>query len=651
VRPQIEGLEQRLALSVSTSLSGGQLLISTNNSDDVTLDHSGSFTFVNETAIPDAAITQGIQIEDGFSAVNIRATVKAVTADGESGITVGKAGNMQGILAPLSLGSDLSVTLDDSLDPIGRNVTMNVLNGVVSITGITGLPTATISFNESGGLFGDDLLRLTINGGSGGNTFNILNTPAAFEFLVGNVTETVLNAGIGNDTVNVLANSSSLLEIQAQTGSNTVNIGNGNLQGIQERVDVLNSRFTSLFVNGSAATSPQNVTMSVAGGFGKIVGLAPAEINYQVSSVGFMDVKAGSGGNTFTIEDTFRNGTTSNITRIDTGTGLDQVFVHRATGNLEIDGQNGGDLVNIGSALFPGGSLLGIQGNITITNQFSRTALFVNGAADAFPHTVTLAASGTLGEIRGLASGVIFYTPNDIRGINLNSGAGPDTFFVTSTAAPAPLTINGLGGDDTFIVGNSSNTLDEIRTPLTLNGNSGFDTLIVNDQGSTIGHFYGATTSTVTRQIGNTVTVNYSGIESLQLNRSTVPIVFGTDPFFAPQVKNLAFPKSIRAGRFAALSGRLVDRNKGDKLSLAVDWGDGSAPDQSAPNRRPFSRKHIYAKAGTYIVRAIWTDSTGQSNFLDLTLTVTPSHPRLSPFRFTTAHHGVRRSPAASVML
>src|SRR5262249_31165971 len=227
--------------------------------------------------------------------------------------------------------------------------------------------------------------------------------------------------------------------------------------------------------------------------------------------------------------------------------------------------------------------------------------------------------------------------PNDISLINLNGGSGNDTFFVDSTASPAPLQINGLGGNDTFIVGNNRNTLDEILTPLTLNGNSGFDTLIVNDQGSTVGRIYGVTTSTVTRLGGNAVTVNYSGIDALQLNRSTAPFTFNPDPFF-PQVKNLTLRGPSREGRSARLSGRLVDGDKGDVLSLAADWGDGSTPDRSAPNRKPFARTHRYAAPGDYHGRVIWTDSAGVSNFRDLRLTVAAAKPGAAPSGHARGH-------------
>jgi hypothetical protein len=48
---------------------------------------------------------------------------------------------------------------------------------------------------------------------------------------------------------------------------------------------------------------------------------------------------------------------------------------------------------------------------------------------------------------------------------------------------------------------------------------------------------------------------------------------------------------------------------------------------QSTPDRRPFSHKHRYARLGTYRVRAVWTDSSRQSGFRELTITVEPAPP------------------------
>ena len=63
-----------------------------------------------------------------------------------------------------------------------------------------------------------------------------------------------------------------------------------------------------------------------------------------------------------------------------------------------------------------------------------------------------------------------------------------------------------------------------------------------------------------------------------------------------------------------------------------MDWGDGSTPDVNKPGLKPFRRTHRYAAPGTYTVRAIWTDTrTGESNFRDLRLTVTPATPGAAP--------------------
>src|SRR5262245_24435400 len=77
-RPRFEVLEGREMPSVSTTISGGRLEIDGGSSDNLTLSHSGTSTLVNGIAIPDASITQGITV-DGFSHINILATVKAVT--------------------------------------------------------------------------------------------------------------------------------------------------------------------------------------------------------------------------------------------------------------------------------------------------------------------------------------------------------------------------------------------------------------------------------------------------------------------------------------------------------------------------------------------------------------------------------------------
>jgi hypothetical protein len=122
-------------------------------------------------------------------------------------------------------------------------------------------------------------------------------------------------------------------------------------------------------------------------------------------------------------------------------------------------------------------------------------------------------------------------------------------------------------------------------------------------------------TDTITRTAAGTptVTIQFSSIMHLNEQRGTV----AGNP---PQAADLAFPSTIEAGHHATLSGRLVGTGE---LSLSVDWGDGSPVADRTPNREPFRLKHKYTEPGTYHVRAVWTDSSGQSGFRELTITVT----------------------------
>src|SRR4051812_3694323 len=150
-RPSVEALDGRLLLTVFTNFVNGQLQVTDNSfSDLVTLDHSGTNTFVNGSAIPDSQITNGILIQVGSGVgiedkVDILATVKPVTVDGQfdvDQVDMGKNGSMQGIQAPVTLidiatgivsGSPhrYNLTLDDSADKVARkNVTLSNANGL-----------------------------------------------------------------------------------------------------------------------------------------------------------------------------------------------------------------------------------------------------------------------------------------------------------------------------------------------------------------------------------------------------------------------------------------------------------------------------------------------------------------------------------------
>jgi hypothetical protein len=628
----LEQLEAREVPTVFAGISGGTLLVHSDRFDGVGIDHvvnsGGAFTEVSSVSgtflFRDSAITNGIHLQGGFHDISILATVKPLTSDSnDSSFVFLGNGNMQGITAPVSLGANQNVTLDDRNDPTGQNVTMNASPGGIFSAGtitVAGLARfATISFNTDSLGFTEYFVR----GGTGHNTFNILNT-------IGLVAD--LNTGLGSDTVNVLGTSATRLSIEGFNGFDTINIGNnGSLQGIQSLVLVNTAggggKFANLFVDGSNETSQQNVVMGVAPGGDPSVfligGLLPAGnvIEYSAPHTSFVNVKGGQPNlpdelpNIFTVNETIPNGST----QIDTGAAEAQVFVKGTLGQLFIS--NGRpSTINVGN----NHSLLTIQGAIHISNPPSRSTLTVDGSADNFTRTFDLSATSTLGLIEGLGGGApIFYVPNDLSQIHLIGGQGNETYLVRSTAGIAPVTIDGLGRTATFTVGNFNNALDDIHTTLNLNGGAGFDTLTVNDQGSTTGHFYSDNGHQITRDFG-AVTINYALMNLHTLNRSPLPPHFIPDPGF-PAAADLALTDSIRAGQRATLSGQLTDADPREVLSLSVDWGDGSNPVQRTPDRAPFHLSHRYETPGTYKVVVTWTDSFGRSNSRDLTLTVQPA--------------------------
>jgi PKD domain len=99
----------------------------------------------------------------------------------------------------------------------------------------------------------------------------------------------------------------------------------------------------------------------------------------------------------------------------------------------------------------------------------------------------------------------------------------------------------------------------------------------------------------------------------------------------APAAQDLALTGPIKPHHRAALSGQLVDAGGDANLTLTVDWGDGSRPDQSQPGLQPFLVKHRYRHPGTYTVHATWSDSNGLSNSRDLSLVVASHRAKLAP--------------------
>jgi hypothetical protein len=569
-------------------------------------------------------------------------------------VQLGNQGSVQGIDGNVTVNSPSTFTglfVDDSADPTGRNVTL-------AVTPVNGQPTGQLK-----GLLGQQAVLsftpsievMDVKGGLGSDTFTIGDTLSSG----GTTLET--GAGAGVDTVFVQGTTGSLTVTGSQNGTSPITVGKGgSLKGIKGNVLLQNPPdFNNVTVDGSADPAPTNamLTFSADGTKGRIIGLSVGEIDYATGDTSAVEVKTGpapaGAAGLVTVTNTLRFHTTT----LDVGGGATRVNVQATGGPLIVNCGPGPDSIFLGQVdpNTGNGTLQNFQGPVTINssgsnpNQLADVTLNdfgdTSGAHNVFitPTAVTnlapaqiilSAASVAVLDIAGPTN-----TPGSTYTIEGTPAAevlqlaafGPDTVNVQATAAGIPgfptttAILGGNGGHHTFNVGSNAinpqvSTLDGVLGVLNITSGSATDTLNILDQGSTTPHTYTLTqsppTDTFTRTAPGapTVTIHFSSIIHLP------PPQEGTKAGAGTQAAELAFPSTVAAGRQATMSGRLVGTGT---LSLSVDWGDGSPAEQSTPDRRPFRMKHKYARPGTYHVRAVWTDSSGQSGFREMTIIVT----------------------------
>lgn len=424
-------------INVSNQNLGGSLTVNDGGNiaaNTITVNGAGGAitgTGINVQNLLSGSFSGGVFVTTGQAADTVNVLSTASGSSGPEPVTlnstgnndivnIGNAGSVQTILAPVNVNNSPSftiLTIDDSADATGRTAILNPAS-------ITGLAPAAINWTIT------DIATLTINGGSGGNTFTVTGTAPGFA--------DTLNTGTGSDTVTVQGTSNTL-NVNGQNGADTVTIGNaGSVQGINGVVNITNAfAFTSIIVDDSADGTARTATINNTG----ITGLAPAAINYVQNDVNSLTVNGGTGGNTFTVAATPSIGHTV-PTVLNSGTGADTVAVQTTSGaggsTLTVNGQNGADTVTIGNA----GSTAGIAGAVTVGNALGSTSLIADDSADATGSTV--AVNGT--SITGLPSATINYsaasTTVGVTAVTVSTGTANDTVTVT----PDPnitFTVNG----------------------------------------------------------------------------------------------------------------------------------------------------------------------------------------------------------------
>jgi hypothetical protein len=362
-----------------------------------------------------------VQTGTGSNTVNILATRSALSLVGKGfdTVNVGNAGSVQGILGAVSISNPPSFTtlsIDDSADTTARNVTLT--NG--SITGLAPVP---ISYTQA------DLESLTVEGGTGGNTYNVLSTP---------------NHGVAGTLVTSLR----------AARLDTVNVGNaGSLQGIIGALSVSDPpSYVTLNVDDSADGAGRNVVLTNAA----LTGLSAGPIRFQQADMASLNVKTGLGNVTLNVQSTPYN-----------NHGVTTTFLGRATTN-----------VTVGDA----GNAQGVEGTLVFQNATGLDTLVVNDSADPTARSATIDTTSiggtTFGRILGLAPGTVEFDPvHGTSAVQVQTGTGGDTVNVLATAVPLNLVGHGA---DRVTVGNAGSA-QGILGPVNVSNPVNFTALTIDD--------------------------------------------------------------------------------------------------------------------------------------------------------------------------
>jgi hypothetical protein len=420
---------------------------------------------------PNSEAVTNLNLGAGANTVNVQGTGQAplnITSRGFSVndvVNFGLSDNLAGIVSPVTIvnsASSIYVNVNDQID--GTNHTDVEISG----GSLTGLAPAAINFVNLS-------YRLTVNAGSGNDTFTLTGSQAPFLFGV------VLNLGTGNTLVNVqgATNSLAINNVSFAGGPTVVNVGlNGSLAGILMPVTIVNSTPRAFVVHVddfADGTAHPNVVLSATG----LTGLAPAAINYTSSQLSSLLVRTGSGGATVHV-----SAMSTGTALVGNAAGTNTLVGPNAATTWNINAQNAGNLagLNLSFSAFQnltGGSLAddfvfngaGVDGTL----DGGGGANTLDESAYGAPVTVDLTADSATGVGVGFAN-VRSFVGSAGGGNTLDGPAAATTWNLSGSDAgtlsggfafTAFGNLNGGTGNNTFVIG-SGGSLDG-----TLNGGAG----------------------------------------------------------------------------------------------------------------------------------------------------------------------------------
>lgn len=366
----------------------------------------------------------------GIETVNISASNDAdtITVSSTSSVAqttlLGRSGNdavtlNDGIIGFVSINGPILVSGGLGDDSVTYND---------NLTGSTLYTLGTSSFQRSGSALVNhsSILNLTVNGGTGNNTFDVDDI---------NIAETTLNGGDGNDTFNVgngdfdnIITGSEILLVNGEVGTDRLIID-----------DTLDT-FSDVHAVGAFSYSKDSTTGLLRyGPSGLVLGPTPyvEQLILSTSNAGVTVNVTALGGRTFAIPPATPTDVPTNASIIG-GSGNDTINVSSGSltslvGNLFVNPQVGSDVVNVKDA------------NDTDNDSFAVASGTVTNSDWDYTLTTNIAATELRVLDAGSGNNVIDYT--GAGGTILNGNGGADTFDVNSGV----VTVHGGAGLDNVL--------------------------------------------------------------------------------------------------------------------------------------------------------------------------------------------------------
>jgi len=297
-------------------------------------------------------------------------------------------------------------------------------------TSLTGMSGADISWTPTDSATSGGVNYLVIEGGAGGATYKINDTPTIYD------DQLFLFTGAGSDTVNVNGLTGTL-HLNNFGGKDAVNFGNGTLGAIKGRLDVYGAGSTAVTVDDSGDTASQTPTVTSSE-----FGLLPAVLTYA-PNVTSLTVKGGSGDNIYTVSSVAAGIPVT----LYTGPGQDTVKVTHTD-------SNGNKTQEADVTIYGGGD----TSVVVFDNGSPGGVIKVGAAGQTFDDPVTVHYSNVKAvTLYGPVSGAYDFegTPAGTA-VTVYLGTGSNTFTVAPRAA-GNLTLNG-GGPGPLIIDDSADS-------------------------------------------------------------------------------------------------------------------------------------------------------------------------------------------------